>query len=187
MATKKEQTKKKGRRSSPPLSSNGKRGLKGIKAHSEDFCVSMYSSIDKLPKKFAESIKNIESLLEMPVWLVVQNGRGPWSNIGYELYMGFQKSKHRIKKGKPIALLIESPGGDAHYAYRIARILQRHTENNLTVVIPQFAKSAATLLALGAKNLILGRDAELGPLDVQLFDQDRESFGSALDAVQSLE
>jgi hypothetical protein len=33
----------------------------------------------------------------------------------------------------------------------------------------------------------LGKDAELGPLDVQILDPEREDVGSALDAVQALE
>jgi hypothetical protein len=54
-------------------------------------------------------------------------------------------------------------------------------------VVPQYAKSAATLLALGADELILGRDAELGPLDLQVFDLREERYDSALNTVQSLE
>jgi hypothetical protein len=99
---------------------------------------------------------------------------------------GFQNSRPLIEEGKPVALLIESPGGDAHHAYSIARIFQRRTRD-FTVLVPRYAKSAATLLALGASKLILGRDAELGPLDVQMRDREREEYGSALDAVQSLE
>jgi hypothetical protein len=57
----------------------------------------------------------------------------------------------------------------------------------LVVIVPQYAKSAATLLALGASRLIIANHAELGPLDVQEVDMDKERSGSALDAVQSLE
>lgn len=39
----------------------------------------------------------------------------------------------------------------------------------------------------GATNLYLGKMAELGPLDVQVFDPDREGHASALDEVQALE
>ncbi len=123
----------------------------------------------------------------MPVWLLIQNDDpGCCNMICIHLYKGFQSQRPSIEEGKPIALLIESAGGDAHMAYRISRMIQRRT-SQFTVIVPQYAKSAATLLALGATNLILGRDAELGPLDVQMFDREREDIGSALDAVQSLE
>jgi hypothetical protein len=54
--------------------------------------------------------------------------------------------------------------------------------------VPRYAKSAATLLALGGSEILLGRTpAELGPLDAQLEDPEREDSLSALDEVQALE
>jgi hypothetical protein len=140
-----------------------------------------------IPDEFGKLVRKLESLLKMPVWLLIQNGDPACcDSICIHLYKSFQDDRAAIVEGEPIALLIESSGGDAHMAYRIARLIQRRTQK-FTVVIPQYAKSAATLLALGASDLILGRDAELGPLDVQMFDREREDVGSALDAVQSLE
>jgi hypothetical protein len=49
------------------------------------------------------------------------------------------------------------------------------------------AKSAATLLILGSDRRFMGRDAELGPLDVQLLDFEEEEVSSPLDEVQALE
>jgi hypothetical protein len=49
------------------------------------------------------------------------------------------------------------------------------------------AKSAATLLALGADEILLGEYGELGPIDVQVMDPEREEWISGLDEVQSLE
>jgi hypothetical protein len=140
-----------------------------------------------VPDEFAKLVRKLESLLKMPVWLLIQNGDPACcDSICIHLYKSFQADRAAIAQDMPIALLIESSGGDAHMAYRIARLIQRRTQK-FTVVIPQYAKSAATLLALGASDLILGKDAELGPLDVQMFDREREDVGSALDAVQSLE
>lgn len=84
-----------------------------------------------------------------------------------------------------MALLIDSPGGLGDAAYQIARILQR--DGGFTVVIPRYAKSAATLLSLGADEAIMGEDAEIGPLDAQLWDQEREEPASALNEVQALD
>jgi hypothetical protein len=53
-------------------------------------------------------------------------------------------------------------------------------------VVPRYAKSAATLLVLGAP-IMLGADAELGPLDAQIWDAEREEQSSALNEVQALE
>ncbi len=62
---------------------------------------------------------------------------------------------------------LESAGGDAHTAYKLALIL-RHVAGHVRVVVPDFAKSAATLLALAGDEIFLGPGAELGPLDGQI-------------------
>jgi hypothetical protein len=138
--------------------------------------------------KVSDIIKRLESALGFPIWLMIQDGGGkvPYDSINYQVFAGFRNSQKEILDNKPVGLLIESSGGDADYAYQIARLFQRRTKN-FTVIVPRYAKSAATLIALGATDLIMGRDAELGPLDVQVFDLEREEYGSALNAVQSLE
>jgi hypothetical protein len=162
---------------------------RALKPKAKKFFASSYFPLNNnpLPDEFGKLVRKLENLLKMPVWLLIQNGDPACcDSICIHLYKSFQDDRAAIVEGEPIALLIESSGGDAHMAYRIARLIQRRTQK-FTVVIPQYAKSAATLLALGASDLILGRDAELGPLDVQMFDREREDVGSALDAVQSLE
>lgn len=61
-------------------------------------------------------------------------------------------------------LWLESPGGDAHAAYKLALLLRAHA-SRLRVVIPDYAKSAATLLTLAADEIYVAPVAELGPLD----------------------
>ncbi|HXD01280.1 MAG TPA: hypothetical protein VN048_18220 [Verrucomicrobiae bacterium] len=141
-----------------------------------------------LPPELVKLIRGLEKILKMPVWMLIHNGDADFccSSICHHTLRGFQDCRALVPEGKPVALLIHSPGGDAHHAYSVARFFQRRTPD-FTVLVPRYAKSAATLLALGASKLILGRDAELGPLDVQMRDRDREEYGSALDAVQSLE
>lgn len=67
---------------------------------------------------------------------------------------------------QPLHLLIDSLGGDGEIAIRLLRsILSRCSE--LTVIVPDQAKSAATLLALGAHHILLGPAGDLGPIDPQ--------------------
>lgn len=67
----------------------------------------------------------------------------------------------------PLHVLLSSPGGDGETAIRIVRSMQaRCTE--LTVLVPDLAKSAATLLCLGAHQIIMGPGGDLGPVDPQL-------------------
>lgn len=66
-----------------------------------------------------------------------------------------------------IDFIINSPGGQPADAYRIIRTL-RNNFKTVNVIIPFWAKSAATLLSLGANEIIMGEFGEFGPLDIQI-------------------
>jgi hypothetical protein len=68
--------------------------------------------------------------------------------------------------GPSADVVLFSHGGDIDTAYAMARELRRRV-SELTVFVPLCAKSAATLLALSADELVLGPLGELGPLDAQ--------------------
>jgi hypothetical protein len=61
-------------------------------------------------------------------------------------------------------LLLYSRGGAIDVPWRIATAFRR-IASEWNVLIPFRANSAATLLSLGADNIILGRQGELGPID----------------------
>ncbi len=147
---------------------------------------SIYPKKDAVDPELAELILQLEVLLERKLWVLIQTGDDRWSEISHKVYCGFREQKKEIADKERVGLLLHSPGGEASSAYKIVRIFQRRSEEFITVV-PCYAKSAATLMALGGKEILMGSEAELGPLDVQLYDQDKDDWESALNAVQSLE
>ncbi|KIA97761.1 hypothetical protein OA93_12295 [Flavobacterium sp. KMS] len=66
-----------------------------------------------------------------------------------------------------IDFIINSPGGSPADAYRIIRTLRNNFET-VNVIVPFWAKSAATLLSLGATKIIMDEFGEFGPLDIQI-------------------
>lgn len=66
-----------------------------------------------------------------------------------------------------IDLFIYSRGGDISVPWRIASMVREFCEE-FNVLVPYKAQSAATLLSLGADNIIMGKKAELGPIDPTL-------------------
>lgn len=66
----------------------------------------------------------------------------------------------------PLHVLLASPGGDGETAIRMVRSLQARC-SELTAIIPDLAKSAATLLCLGANKILMGPGGDLGPVDPQ--------------------
>ena len=89
-----------------------------------------------------------------------------------------------------IDVILYSGGGQASDAYRIIKVL-RHFYDEVNIIIPFWAKSAATLLAFGADRIVMGDWGELGPLDAQIIkegeDLPAESRDSALNIQASLE
>ena len=81
-------------------------------------------------------------------------------------------------------LLIVSMGGDPTVAWRIVSLIRERVKE-FSVLIPQAAFSAATLIALGADEIVMHPNGNLGPVDPQIEvqraqgDQQRElRFGS---------
>ena len=71
------------------------------------------------------------------------------------------------KTEKSIDLLIVSNGGDPIVPWRIITLL-RECFKNIGVLVPFSANSAATLLALGADQIIMHPFANFGPVDPQI-------------------
>jgi hypothetical protein len=72
----------------------------------------------------------------------------------------------RKNKRKNVLLVLMTPGGDAHAAYRIAHCLQGSYEK-FWVFVSGWCKSAGTLVAIGANEIFIDFLGELGPIDVQ--------------------
>jgi hypothetical protein len=72
-----------------------------------------------------------------------------------------------LKNG--FALLVCSPGGDALAAERIVNICRCYSgTGKYTAIVPGKAKSAATMICLGASKILMSRTSELGPIDPQV-------------------
>lgn len=71
-------------------------------------------------------------------------------------------------KEKKILFMIDSPGGDPLAAEKIIKILSEFSGNDYWVLIPGVAKSAATMICLGASKIILSPISEMGPIDLQV-------------------
>lgn len=77
---------------------------------------------------------------------------------------------------KEIDFIINSPGGSPSDAYRIIRTLRNNFET-INIIVPFWAKSAATLLSLGGTKIIMDEFGEFGPLDIQIAKERDDSPG----------
>ncbi len=75
----------------------------------------------------------------------------------------------REAKDKPIDLIIHTPGGQLHASMQIARALKNHSART-RVFVPHYSMSGGTIIALAANEIIMDKDASLGPVDPQVGD-----------------
>ena len=67
----------------------------------------------------------------------------------------------------PLDLVAHTPGGLVLASEQIARALDRHPAR-VTVIVPHYAMSGGTLLALAADEILMDENAVLGPVDPQI-------------------
>ena len=78
----------------------------------------------------------------------------------------------------PIDLVLHTPGGLVLASDQIAYALKRHG-GRVTVIVPHYAMSGGTLVALAADAILMDADAVLGPVDPQLGSLPRGSWPAA--------
>jgi hypothetical protein len=86
-----------------------------------------------------------------------------------------------------INVVLDSTGGPLDSAFRTALFLSRYAQH-LNIYVPRKAKSASTLIAVGANTIYMSPFSELGPLDTQIRDpRNPTDYISALDCYQSVD
>jgi hypothetical protein len=82
--------------------------------------------------------------------------------------------------------LIHSGGGRIEPAYLISKCCKSFSGQGFVVSVPRFAKSAATLIALGADEIHMGVVSGLGPIDPQVGNYPALGLGSAINYIAAL-
>jgi hypothetical protein len=161
-------------------------------AATELFFASIFPGPDRpLPEScngFARAVLAYEKAVGCPVWVVLhdESSNDDKDMISEWIVSQIIASKNQIESGKKIHLILHTLGGNPHAGYRLATFLQKRT-GGFEIVIPTQAKSAGTLIALGAMKITMGEMAELGPLDMQVKDLESDLWDSALNETKSLQ
>lgn len=85
--------------------------------------------------------------------------------ISDEDMQGFMEAIYGLE-GDGLDLILHSPGGNLEAADSIVQYL-RSQFNHIRVFIPHAAMSAATMIALAADEIVMGKHSFLGPIDPQ--------------------
>ena len=114
-------------------------------------------------EKASSVISNIEKSRNCRLVTLIDFNFGLMGRIAYIL----NKMLRGCNNLKKLDLFIESGGGDINAAAKIANICTSNC-GEFSVIVPFYAKSAASLIALMAKELVMTSSAELGPIDPQI-------------------
>lgn len=140
----------------------------------------------KVIKDFEKVVASLEKRRNSRIFSIVHTGGDP--HICAPEMRRLLQHRDKFTGIATLEILINSPGGHADKAYRLARYFRGHCKR-LNVLIPMRAKSAATILCLNADSIFMGEFAELGPIDAQMRDEVEkgQEFFSPLDEFKAVE
>ena len=90
--------------------------------------------------------------------------RGLETQMASDVRDHFVHHLDRIRVVDKISLILYTPGGETLSAWTLVNLLRAYCDK-LEIIIPAKCHSAGTLLCLGADNLVMTKQATLGPID----------------------
>lgn len=117
---------------------------------------------------------------------------GSAASINRDDVVFFMDILHHVVPNSDLDLILHTGGGDVDAAEKLISLVRtRVGTGRLRAIVPDFAKSAGTLMTLGADRIVMSDTSELGPIDPQITLKDghgnliRHSVQSYLDAYES--
>lgn len=80
---------------------------------------------------------------------------------------GLMACMHNMRWEQNLTLVLHTPGGVPGAANALVEYMHSKFAD-IEVVVPTFAMSAGTMMALGANRIVMGRQSQLGPIDAQM-------------------
>jgi ClpP class serine protease len=74
---------------------------------------------------------------------------------------------HGLDKTKGLDIILHTPGGQIAATESIVHYLKSLFGNDIRAFIPQLAMSAGTMIALSCKEIVMGKESNIGPIDPQ--------------------
>jgi len=81
---------------------------------------------------------------------------------------GFMSMVHNLNTDDGLDLLLHTPGGSVSATESIIDYLYEIFNGDIRAVIPQLAMSGGTMIACSSKEIIMGKQSSLGPIDPQI-------------------
>ena len=114
--------------------------------------------------------REIELYRKRPLIVYVTSKReGVWATMASDALPYVVEQLDLLDEGtQELDFLIASNGGDPMVAWRIMSLIRERGIDKVSVLVPQSAYSAATMVALGANEIVMHPNSNLGPVDMQI-------------------
>lgn len=93
----------------------------------------------------------------------------PNLQVGDDDMNAFMASVHKLNRSKGLDLILHTPGGDIAATEALVQYLWTMFDKDIRVIVPQIAMSAGTMIACASKQIVMGKQSSLGPIDPQIF------------------
>lgn len=114
-------------------------------------------------------IRHLEEQTKAKAVLYVSNIRHPAASMNLQDAVFLENVLKQTEPLENLDLIVSSPGGLGEAADKILHICRQFcAKGRLRLIVPYFAKSAATMLAFGVDEVVMGPYSELGPTDAQV-------------------
>lgn len=80
---------------------------------------------------------------------------------------GFMLCIHEMDRAKGLDLILHTPGGDGQATVSLVEYLRAMFGSDMRALIPQIAMSAGTMIACSCREIVMGKQSSLGPVDPQ--------------------
>lgn len=81
---------------------------------------------------------------------------------------GFMATIRGLDTSKGLDLILHTPGGDIAATESLIDYLRQKFGADMRAIVPQLAMSGGTMIACACKEILMGRQSSLGPVDPQL-------------------
>ncbi len=135
--------------------------------------VNLYSNAGiELDKKREMYLTQIHSITGRNViayysgWLKTPDA--PHVSIDEQDKNAFMTTVYKLDKAKGLDLILHTPGGDIAATESIVTYLKSLFNGDMRAFIPQISMSAGTMIAMSCREIIMGEQSSLGPIDPQM-------------------
>jgi Serine dehydrogenase proteinase len=134
--------------------------------HPENRALNGTPDFDKIRRKYLGKLFELTGRPTIVYYTDWFGKGGPASSITLEDMQGLMEVCKDLQ-GPNLDILLHSPGGSAEATASLVRYL-RTKFSHIRVYVPLAAMSAATMWALAADVIIMGKQSQLGPIDPQM-------------------